>query len=93
MLHDFYLYDWHHKDNGEHDWHGYIHADIASKNAKEYLHADKKVQEIIKSHMWPLNLTKVPKSKEAWIVCVADKCISLKETLGERKKKSPGKEK
>ena len=26
MLHDFYLYDWHHEDNGEHNLHGYRSA-------------------------------------------------------------------
>ena len=76
MLHDFYLYD----------WHGYIHADIASKNAKKYLNADQKVQDIIESHMWPLNITRIPKSREAWIVCIADKCVSVRETLHQRKK-------
>ena len=40
---------------------------------------------IIVSHMWPLNITKVPKSREALILCVADKCIALRETLFERK--------
>ena len=29
MLHDFYLYDWHAQDNGEHRWHGYHHAEKA----------------------------------------------------------------
>ena len=89
MLHDFYLYDWHHKDDGAHDWHGYIHADIASKNAEKFLKADRKVRDIIESHMWPLNITRVPKSREAWIVCIADKCVSVKETLRNRKKNIP----
>ena len=31
-----------------------------------------------------INITKVPKSKEALILCVADKCIALKETLARR---------
>ena len=84
MLHDFYLYDWHSEDNGEHHWHGYIHAEKARKNAVELLAADEKVQHVIYSHMWPLNLTRVPRSREAWIVCLADKYVSLKETVMRR---------
>ena len=84
MLHDFYLYDWHNPDGGEHDWHGYIHAERARKNAVRYFNADEKVQHVIYSHMWPLNLTRVPRSREAWIVCLADKYISIRETLLER---------
>ena len=84
MLHDFYLYDWHSEDNGEHHWHGYIHAEKARKNAVELLAADEKVQHVIYSHMWPLNLTRVPRSLEAWIVCLADKYVSLKETVMRR---------
>lgn len=84
MLHDFYLYDWHSEDNGEHNWHGYIHAERARKNAEKYFGADEKVQQVIYSHMWPLNLTRVPRSREAWIVCLADKYVSLRETLLER---------
>ena len=40
MLHDFYLYDWHHEDNGEHNLHGYIHAERARENAEKYFDAD-----------------------------------------------------
>jgi len=85
MLHDFYLYDWHDDDNGEHNWHGYIHANTALKNAKRLLNISLPEQRIIYSHMWPLNITRVPKTREAWIVCLADKYISAKETLFERK--------
>ncbi len=84
MLHDFYLYDWHEKDGGSHDWHGYIHAERARRNAETLLGAGREVQQVIGSHMWPLNLTRIPRSREAWIVCAADKLVSLRETLLKR---------
>ncbi|MBQ6384831.1 MAG: HD domain-containing protein [Lachnospiraceae bacterium] len=84
MLHDFYLYDWHNKDGGSHNLHGYIHADRALENARRYFHVDEKTAHVIRCHMWPLNITRLPRSREAWIVCIADKCVSVKETLFER---------
>ena len=86
MLHDFYLYDWH-KGDGSKELHGYVHADKAEANAKKYFHVDEDTAKVIHSHMWPLNLTRLPASKEAWIVCIADKCCSLHETLFRRKSK------
>ena len=87
MLHDFYLYDWHHKDNGEHRLHGFFHAGKACKNAKKYFNIDDETVHVINSHMWPLNLSRIPKTKEAWVVCIADKYVSLQETFFRRKSK------
>ena len=84
MLHDFFLYDWHAHDDGSHRLHGFHHADVAAKNAQDLLHVDEKVSHIIQTHMWPLNITKVPRSREAWIVCLADKVCSVRETLLDR---------
>lgn len=84
FLHDFYLYDWHEDDGGTHRLHGFFHPGKASANAKKYFDITEEEDAIIKSHMWPLTVTKIPKSKEAWIVCMADKYISTRETLLER---------
>ena len=81
MLHDFYLYDWHSEDEGMHNLHGFTHAETACINAQKYFNIDTKTSQVIYCHMWPLNPRRVPKSKEGWIVCFADKCISLYETL------------
>ena len=84
LLHDYYLYDWHSKDGGSHDWHGFIHAERARENARRDFDADARVQDVISSHMWPLNVTRIPRSREAWIVCLADKWVSAHETVFRR---------
>ena len=87
MMHDFYLYDWHEKGDGSHKLHGYHHAGKARDNADEILGATIKEQEIIETHMWPLTLTKIPRSREAWLVCLADKHVSARETITGMKQK------
>lgn len=83
MLHDFYLYDWHEKDRA-HALHGFRHPDWAAENAARYVGVSGKEREIIRSHMWPLTITRIPRSREAWLVCAADKLCALMETIGKR---------
>ena len=80
IFHDYYLYDWHISDYG-HGLHGFSHSNTAKKNAIEHFGIGERTQRVIESHMWPLTLTKLPRSREAWIVCIADKFVSTKETL------------
>ena len=84
MLHDYFLYDWHENYFDENGWHGFSHADIAAQNAKEDFGIDAQTRHVIQSHMWPLNITHIPRSREAWIVCLADKCVSGLETIQRR---------
>ncbi|MBR7091618.1 MAG: HD domain-containing protein [Clostridia bacterium] len=81
LLHDFYLYDWH---DGGHRLHGFRHAELAARNAARCFGVSRPVQHVIRSHMWPLNISRIPHSRETWIVCVADKCVSLYETVFRR---------
>ena len=80
FLHDFYLYDWHEKSDW-HKWHGFSHPFRAAGNAHRIFHIGKRERQIIESHMWPLTLRHVPETREAAIVCIADKCCSFYETV------------
>lgn len=78
LLHDYYLYDWHHCENRAH---AVNHPVIALGNAVQDFELSRRERNIIASHMWPLPPTRVPQCREAWIVCMADKVCSLQETL------------
>lgn len=80
MLHDLYLYDWH-EDDPSHRLHGFNHPEIACNNAVKHFGISEKQQQAIRSHMWPLTITAIPKSKVALIVCFADKYCALIETI------------
>ena len=80
MLHDYYLYDWH-EDDWKHGLHGYTHPQTAGDNAKKHFGINEKIENMIKSHMWPLDPRKIPGSKEAWVICLADKIASARETV------------
>lgn len=82
LLHDFFLYDWHETSNVGDGLHGFAHPLTASKNAVRYFNLNKKEMDIIRKHMWPLTITKMPKCRESWLVCAVDKYCSLLETFG-----------
>ena len=90
FLHDFYLYDWHVKEPGI--WHGFNHPAIAEMNAQEFLHQSKEVTDIIRTHMWPLTFRNHPTSLEGWIVCLADKTVTVWEVWQSFSQRLSGKE-
>lgn len=78
ILHDLFYYDWR-----ENDWshrpHGYLHPGFALKNARKLCGVlDKKTENIIIRHMWPLTPTP-PRYKEALVVSLVDKYCAGKE--------------
>lgn len=83
ILHDYYLYDWHDARLfiNIFKMHGFTHPEAARKNAVRDFGVDEKTQKVISSHMWPLTLRSFPSSKEAALVCLADKICALKETF------------
>lgn len=87
FLHDYYLYDWHEKD-ASHKWHGYHHADKALENASRLFDLNELEKHIIYCHMWPLNISRIPRRKEAIIVCLVDKYCSTIEVFKKNNKKS-----
>ncbi len=80
LLHDYFLYDWH-DDAVWHRLHGYHHARTAMQKARRDFHITKKEQQIIYRHMFPLNITRIPNSREAAVVCLADKLVALLESV------------
>lgn len=80
LLHDFYLYDWHEPDIS-HRLHGFYHPEKALKNARKHFKLNLIEADIIAKHMWPLTITKLPKYRETFIVCMVDKLCSLAEIL------------
>ncbi len=79
ILHDLYYYDWHDGD-WSHRPHGIRHPGFALKNARALCGPlDKKITNIIHSHMWPLTPI-MPLSREAVVVTMADKFSVWQET-------------
>ena len=80
MLHDFYLYDWHKPEEAQ-PFHGFRHPNTALRNARKHFTLNAVEENVIASHMWPLTLRRVPRCREAVLVCLADKICSLHETM------------
>ena len=79
LLHDYFLYDWHDPDPS-HRLHGFHHANTALRNAERDFELSDVEKDIIKKHMFPLNI-RVPKYKESVIVCMGDKTCAVQEMI------------
>ena len=92
ILHDYYLYDWR-KDRSKLKKHGKNHPEIAISNATRDFDISNDVKKVIKSHMWPINIKEYPKSKEAKLVSISDKEVTIGESLTSKKYKQKKREK
>ena len=92
ILHDYYLYDWR-KDRSKLKKHGKNHPGIAIENAVKDFNIPDEVKKVIKSHMWPINIKAYPKSKEAKIVSISDKEVTIVESMTTKKYKQKKREK
>ena len=88
LLHDYFLYDWHTPHEG-HEMHGFRHAKTAWRNAKRDFALGLIEQDIIRKHMFPLNIAP-PIYWESAIVCLADKMCAVEEMMAEHAAKRRG---
>lgn len=56
----------------------FVHPKEAVATAKTYFDLSKKEEDMIRSHMFPINLS-VPKYMESWIVSSVDKAVAVNE--------------
>lgn len=80
LLHDYFLYDWHDWDNGEHQWHGFTHGHAALVNALKDFKLNDIERNSIENHMFPMTLVP-PRYIEGYLVTLADKCSATAETF------------
>ena len=88
LLHDLFLYDWHtYKPNKGERLHGFTHAKTALKNVRENFFITALESDIIEKHMFPLNITAIPRYRETVVIVIVDKYCGLLETVIPRLKK------
>lgn len=56
----------------------FTHPKLALKTALNEFDLSLKQQDMIRSHMFPINLS-IPKYMESWVVSSVDKCVALEE--------------
>ena len=79
LLHDYYLYERAEQGLGVSS-HYAQHPSVALKNAERDFVLSPIEKNIILSHMWPVNFRERPRSREAWLVSIADKLCSVWES-------------
>lgn len=78
MLHDYYLYDTETMPYSDYR-HSLVHPKLAVANAEKLFPLNAKERNIIFSHMWPIPGAPLPRSREAWLICIADKLCAQRE--------------
>lgn len=90
LLHDYFLYDWHDWDNGEHRLHGFTHGRTALRNALRDFELNAVERDSIAHHMFPLTPTP-PSYIEGYLVTLADKVSATRETVSLKRFGHPAK--
>lgn len=80
LLHDFYLErtTQYKKVKDKVKLYTTKHPQDAISNSREYFSLSEMEEDIIRTHMFPLDI-KVPKYAESWVVSLVDKCVSTCE--------------
>lgn len=77
LLHDFFFSE--NFTNKEKLKSMFIHSKKSLNNSIKYFNLTEREKDIIISHMFPLNVNKIPKYMESWIVSIVDKCVAVYE--------------
>ncbi len=80
LLHDYFLYDWHHVGDRSHRFHGFRHGFRAARNAHRDFSLNKVERNGIRHHMFPLTPIP-PRFLEGILVSLADKISATYETF------------
>lgn len=88
LLHDFYFERTveYNKVKDKMKLYTYLHPKEAVKNAKKYFDINAIEEDIISSHMFPIDI-KIPKYLESWIVSTTDKVVASYEFYMKASKK------
>lgn len=85
LLHDLYYYDWRIKNTYRKGSHAKWHPLVAKDNARKICTLNKKEEDAIVKHMWPMTVVP-PGYKESYVVCMTDKgCALFEFMLGQYK--------
>ena len=84
FMHDLFYYDWR-VDKSSRKHHLTRHPSIALKNAQKEFELNDIEKDIIRNHMWPITITKFPKTKEGRLVMMMDKKATFIEFFNRKK--------
>ena len=85
FLHDLFFYDWRvDKEGRKH--HLTRHPQTAIDNASKFFTLNDTELDIIRNHMWPITITKFPRTKEGRLVMMMDKKATMIEFFNKRKR-------
>lgn len=77
LLHDFFLADNYTKKDKFKSM--FTHSKKSLKNSEKIFDLSEIEKDIIYTHMFPLNISRIPKYMESWIVSIVDKIVAIYE--------------